>query len=98
MEEMIKEARWSLTKKVLELVIPKLLEDPEDFIDLKEFGYCPGNILEMFYELGWEYEFLDEDGREQNTQYELFHPVSHESLILNYSGQYWTMYLQAKDN
>lgn len=98
MEEIIKKAKWSSTKNALELIIPELLEDPENFIDLKEFGYCPGDILEMFYELGWEYEFLEENGCEQDTQYELFHPVNHWSLILNYSGQYWTMYLQAKDN
>ena len=61
MKEMIEKARYSLTKNILELTIPELLEDDEKIIDLKEFGYSPYDIIEMLQELGWEYELLDEN-------------------------------------
>lgn len=97
MKEMIEKARLSLTKNILEMTVPELLEDSEKIIDLKEFGYCPGDILELLQELGWEYELLDENGWEQDTWYELSHPMYRRSLILSYSGYYWTMHLQAKE-
>ena len=55
MKEMIEKARRSLTKNVLELTIPELLEDDEKIIDLKEFEYCPADMLDILQELGWEY-------------------------------------------
>lgn len=47
MKEMIEKAKYSLTKNILELTIPELLEDDEKIIDLKEFGYSPYDIIEM---------------------------------------------------
>lgn len=98
MKEMIEKARRSLTKNVLELTIPELLEDDEKIIDLKEFEYCPADMLDILQELGWEYELLDENGWEQDTWYLLTHDMYKKQLILSYSGFYWTMHLQAKED
>ena len=97
MKEMIEKARRSLTKNVLELTIPELLENDEKIIDLKEFEYCPADMLDILQELGWEYELLDENGREQDTWYLLTHDMCKKQLVLSYSGFYWTMHLHAKD-
>mgnify|MGYP006328166407 CR=1 FL=1 len=98
MKEMIEKAKYSLTKNILELTIPELLEDNKKIIDLKEFEYSPYDILEMLQELGWEYELLDENGWEQDTTYLLTHDMYKKQLILSYSGFYWTMHLQAKED
>ena len=97
MKEMIEKARRSLTKNVLELTIPELLEDDEKIIDLKEFEYCPGDMLDILQELGWEYELLDEYGGDQDTEQLLTHDMYKKQHILSYSVFYWTMHLQAKD-
>ena len=96
MKEMIEKARYSLTKNILELTIPELLEDDEKIIDLKEFDYCPSDILDMLQELGWEYELLDENGWEQDTEYLLTHDMYKKQLILSYSGLIY--YLDISDN
>ena len=98
MKELYEKARRSLTKNVLELTIPELLEDDEKIIDLKEFEYCPSDILDILQELGWEYELLDENGWEQDTEYLLTHDMYRKQLVLSYSGFYWTMHLQAKED
>ena len=105
MKEMIEKARRSLTKNILELTISELLknddkiiENDDKIIDLKEFDYCPSDILDILQELGWEYELLDENGWEQDTEYLLTHNMYKKQLILSYSGFYWTMYLQAKED
>ena len=97
MKEMIEKARRSLTKNVLELTISELLADDKKVIDLKEFEYCPADMLDILLELGWEYELLDENGWEQDTTYLLTHNIYKKQLILSYSGFYWTMHLQAKE-
>lgn len=87
------------TKKVLlEYCIEALIENKTDIVNINEtIGGSPSDILDIFSEdLGWEYEMLDANGWQQDTEYELSHPKYEKSLILAYSGFYWTMHLFVK--
>lgn len=87
------------TRKVLlEYCIEALLKEKTDIVNINEvIGGSPSDILDIFNEdLGWEYEMLDANGWEQDTEYELIHPMYEKHLILAYSGFYWTMNLFVK--
>lgn len=97
----IREKLSRTTKKVLlECWIEELLKEKVDIVDVNELiGGSPSDILDILYEeLGWEYEMLDSNGWEQDTDYELTHPMYKKHLILSYSGFYWTMHLFVKSD
>lgn len=99
-QEVREKLRRATRKFLLENWVQMLLEGKAEIVDVNEFiGGSPSEVLDTLYEdLGWEYEMLDSNGWEQDTDYELSHPMYRKKLRLSYSGFYWTMHLTVKDD